>query len=111
MSRFFEGLVVGGVLGYVVGILSAPKSGEELRQQIADNSEDIYKQASDSLGDIREKTGQVVSDVSTKGNEVLKKAGDSVQGGKDKLTHRLQELAGQSTKVLVDDVESATSGG
>ncbi len=30
MSRFLEGLVVGGVLGYIVGILSAPKSGAEL---------------------------------------------------------------------------------
>jgi gas vesicle protein len=110
MSRFFEGLVVGGVLGYIVGILSAPKSGVELRRQIADNSEDIYKQASDSLGDIREKTGQVVTDVSTKSNEVFKKATDSVQGGKEMLTNRLQNLAGQSTKVLVDDVESATSG-
>lgn len=110
MSRFFEGLVVGGVLGYIIGILSAPKSGVELRRQIADNSEDIYKQASDSLGDIREKTEQVVTDVSSRGNEVFKKASDSVQDGKDKLTHRLQNMAGQSTKVLVDDVESATSG-
>jgi gas vesicle protein len=110
MSRFFEGLVVGGVLGYIVGILSAPKSGVELRQQIADNSEDIYKQASDSLGQVREKTGQVYSDVSTKGNEIYKKASDSVQGSKDMLTRRMQDLAGNSTKVLVDDVESATSG-
>ena len=110
MSRFFEGLVVGGVLGYIVGILSAPKSGVELRRQIADNSEDIYKQASDSLGDIREKTGQVVTDVSSKSNEVFRKASDSVQGGKEMLTNRLQNLGGQSSKVLVDDVESATSG-
>jgi gas vesicle protein len=106
MSRFFEGLVVGGVLGYVVGILSAPKSGIELRQQIADNSEDIYKQASDSLGDVREKTSQVVNDVSHKSGDIMKKASD----GKDKLAHRLQELAGQGNKVMVDDVESATSG-
>ncbi len=110
MSRFFEGLVVGGVLGYIVGILSAPKSGVELRRQIADNSEDIYKQASDSLGQVREKTEQVYGDVSTKGNEVFKKAADSVQGSKDIITRRVQELAGNSTKVLVDDVESATSG-
>jgi gas vesicle protein len=110
MSRFFEGLVVGGVLGYIVGILSAPKSGVELRRQIADNSEDIYKQASDSLGQVREKTEQVVTDVSSKGNEVFKKASDSVQGGKDMLQHRLHGLGGQGSKVMVDDVESATSG-
>ncbi len=110
MSRFLEGLVVGGVLGYIVGILSAPKSGAELRQQIADNSEDLYKQASDSLVDIREKTGTVINEAQTKGTEVFKKASDSVVGTKDQIAQKLQELAGQSTKVMVDDVESATSG-
>jgi gas vesicle protein len=98
------------VLGYIVGILSAPKSGVELRRQIADNSEDIYKQASDSLGQVREKTAEVYGDVSNKGNEVFKKATDTVQGGKDMLTRRVQELSGNGSKVLVDDVESATSG-
>jgi len=110
MSRFLEGLVVGGVLGYIVGILSAPKSGAELRQQIADNSEDLYKQASDSLVDIREKTGTVITEAQSKGNEVFKKASDSVVGTKEQIAQKLQELAGQSTKVMVDDVESATSG-
>ncbi len=110
MSRFLEGLVVGGVLGYIVGILSAPKSGAELRQQIADNSEDLYKQASDSLVDVREKTGTVITEAKSKSTEVLKKASDSVAGTKDQIAHKLQELAGQSSKVMVDDVESATSG-
>jgi gas vesicle protein len=110
MSRFLEGLVVGGALGYIVGILSAPKSGAELRQQIADNSEDLYKQASDSLVDVREKAGTVITETKSKGSEVLKKASDSVAGTKDQITQKLQELAGQSTKVMVDDVESATSG-
>ncbi|CAN5171565.1 hypothetical protein BH11CYA1_BH11CYA1_11140 [soil metagenome] len=110
MSRFLEGLVVGGVLGYIVGILSAPKSGAELRQQIADNSEDLYKQASDSLVDVREKTGTVITEAKSKSTEAFKKASDSVVGTKDQITQKLQELAGQSTKVMVDDVESATSG-
>ena len=110
MSRFWEGLVIGGVLGYVVGVLSAPKSGAELRQQIADNSEDLYKQASDSLGDIREKTNCCLSEMQTKGNEAFKRASDSVVGTKEQIAHKLHELSGQGSKVLVDDVESATSG-
>lgn len=110
MSRFLEGLVVGGVLGYLVGLLSAPKSGAELRREIADNSEDLYKQASDSLIDIKERTGSSIKDVQARGTEVFKKASDSVAGTKEQIAHRLQELAGQSHKVVVDDVESATSG-
>ncbi len=120
-GRFFEGLVVGGLLGFIFGILAAPKSGAELRRQIADGTEDLYKQASDQLVDIRSKTdgtiagfkergGHALEDVRHKSEEVLKKASDSVQSGKDQIATKLSEIAGKSTKVLVDDVESATSG-
>ncbi|MBN9393877.1 MAG: YtxH domain-containing protein [Candidatus Melainabacteria bacterium] len=110
MSRFWEGLVIGGALGYLIGILSAPKSGAELRQQLADNSEDLYKQAADSLGDIREKTNGALSDIQHKGNEVFKKASDSVAETKGQIAHKIQEFTGHNNKVMVDDVESATSG-
>ncbi|HEY9772182.1 MAG TPA: YtxH domain-containing protein [Planktothrix sp.] len=109
-GRFFEGLVVGGVLGFLFGMLSAPKSGAELRRQLADGSEDLYKQASDSLGDLNKRAGQAITDIQTKSGDVIKKASDSVQGTKDTIASRLQEMAGQSTQVLVDDPESATSG-
>jgi gas vesicle protein len=109
-GRFFEGLVVGGIFGFLFGMLSAPKSGAEMRRQLADGSEDLYKQASDSLVDLNKKAGQVLTDAKSRGTDVLKMAGDSVQGTKDMVSHKLSELAGQSTQVLVDDPESATSG-
>ena len=120
-SRFFEGLVVGGLFGFVIGLLAAPKSGTELRRQLADGSEDLYKHASDSIEDIKstagsritemkDKTEHAITDLKDKGEGVIKKAGDSVQQTKEQVANKLQEMAGQSTKVLVDDVESATSG-
>jgi gas vesicle protein len=109
-GRFFEGLVVGGILGFLFGMLSAPKSGADLRRQLADGSEDLYKQASDSLVDLNKKAGQAITDAKTRGGEVLKKASDTAQGARDSLTTKLSEMAGQSTQVLVDDPESATSG-
>jgi gas vesicle protein len=109
-GRFFEGLVVGGVLGFLFGVLSAPKSGADLRRQIADGSEDLYKQASDSLTDIKKKGGQAITDIKDRSGDVLRKATDTVHGTKESIANRLSELAGQSTQVLVDDPESATSG-
>ena len=109
-GRFFEGLVVGGILGFLFGLLSAPKSGAELRRQLADGSEDLYKSASDSLVDLNKKAGQAITDAKVRGGDVLRKAGDTVQGTKDVIAHKLSEMAGQSTQVLVDDPESATSG-
>ncbi|MBX9666309.1 MAG: YtxH domain-containing protein [Candidatus Obscuribacterales bacterium] len=120
-GRFLEGLVVGGLIGFIFGILSAPKSGAELRKQLADNSEDLYKQASDQLGelssltgsklhDLKDKSQHAIEDIKGKGGDVIKKASDSVQQTKDQVATKIQEMAGQSTQVLVDDVESATSG-
>ncbi len=109
-GRFFEGLIVGGILGFLFGMLSAPKSGADLRRQLADNSEDIYKNASDSISDLKKKSTQAINDVQQKGGDVIKKATDTVQGAKDTVTNKLQEMAGASAQVLVDDVESMTSG-
>jgi gas vesicle protein len=109
-GRFFEGLVIGGILGWLFGMLSAPKSGAELRRQLADGSEDLYKQASDSLVDLNKIAGQAITDAKVRGGDVLRKTTDTVQGAKDVLQQRLSDMAGQSTQVLVDDPESATSG-
>jgi gas vesicle protein len=109
-GRFFEGLIVGGILGFLFGMLSAPKSGADLRRQLADNSEDLYKNASDSISDLKKKSTQAITDVQQRGGEVIKKATDTVQGARDTVSNKLQEMAGQSTQVLVDDVESMTSG-
>ena len=109
-GRFFEGLLVGGIMGFLFGMLSAPKSGAEMRRQIADGSEDLYKSASDSLTDIKSKGQHAITEMQQKSGEVIKKASDSVQGAKEQVTSKLQEMAGQSTQVLVDDVEQMTSG-
>ncbi|HEY9754000.1 MAG TPA: YtxH domain-containing protein [Oculatellaceae cyanobacterium] len=109
-GRFFEGLVVGGILGFLFGMLAAPKSGADLRRQLADGSEDLYKNASDSITDLKKKSTQAISEVQTKGGDVLSKARDTVQNARETVSSKLQEMAGQSTSVLVDDVESMTSG-
>lgn len=43
------GALVAGVAGYVTGILTAPKSGKETREDIVDKAEDIKHGAEDQL--------------------------------------------------------------
>jgi len=106
ISKFLEGAVVGSIVGYVVGVLTAPKSGADLRKDLADSSEDFYKQASDSLSDLSDITGQAFHDIQQKGEAVIKRASASVQGTRAQLASKLDEIAGQSAKVLVDDGKS-----
>lgn len=110
MSRFFEGLLVGGLLGYLFGLLSAPKSGSDLRRQIAEGSEDLYRQASDSIGDLKEKTGHAITGIQHRGEEVMKKASATVQGAREQLTGKIDEFTQKGANVLVDDPEQMTAG-
>jgi len=104
-GKFFEGLVVGGVIGFVFGMLSAPKSGADLRKQLADGSEDFYKQASDSISEMKDKTSRTLTDLQAKSEVALKRASDTVHEKKNQLSHKLQDITGQG-KAMAEDAES-----
>ncbi len=104
-SRFFEGLLIGGALGYLFGLLSAPKSGAALRKQLADGSEDLYKQASDQLYELKERTDHALHDLQSRSGDALKKAGSRVHETKERVSTRLDELACQGTNILAEEPE------
>ncbi len=43
------GAAIAGAVGYVTGLLTAPQSGKETREDIADKAEDIREDAEDQL--------------------------------------------------------------
>lgn len=69
---FLKGLIVGGLVGIISGILFAPKSGKETRQ-------DIVK-ASDSA---RRRLKEMEAEAEKKIEEAGKKVGGLVQQGKE----------------------------
>ena len=44
-GKFLAGFIVGGVVGAVMGLLLAPQSGEETREMLARNSEELKNKA------------------------------------------------------------------
>jgi len=107
-GRFFEGLLVGGVIGFLFGVLSAPKSGAELRKQIADGSEDLYKQASDSIAELKDRTNEAILELKTQSESAIKKAQDMVHTKKQQMAGKLQDMTNQG-KAHAEDVESLSS--
>ncbi len=47
--NFALGAILAGVAGYVTGLLTAPKSGKETREDITDKAKDIKQGAEDQL--------------------------------------------------------------
>ncbi len=42
-EKFFTGLIIGAVVGLAIGILSAPRPGEETRQMIKEKLDEVGK--------------------------------------------------------------------
>ena len=42
---FFSGVLFGAMLGFLIGVLAAPRSGEEMRSVIGDRTRTIREQA------------------------------------------------------------------
>ena len=54
-TGFFTGLLIGGAVGFIAGILLAPKSGEETRALIMDRSQEWRDKADELTASARER--------------------------------------------------------
>ena len=88
------GTIIGGVMGAITALLLAPKSGVELRRDLAEKSQDVYDKASDYLANCEGNVGSVVS---TTVNESKIRAQNIIDSAKDQA------------QVLIDNAESVLS--
>jgi gas vesicle protein len=98
------GAVVGGLLGAITALLVAPKSGRELRGDIANQ-----------VSAVSDKTGQVASAVSEKTQEIVKVVGTQTSEWVDKAkiaaTNVIDGVRSlrDSGKEVAADIEEAES--
>lgn len=101
---FVYGAIAGGVVGSVAALLLAPKSGRELRKDIADKTSSMSDQTARIAGQVTDKTvelaKQVGSTASTAASKVKESAStvmDNVRAlrsdAKDKLEETGEKIA------------------
>lgn len=74
---FLKGLIIGGAAGVAAGILFAPKSGKETRDQIYNSSQDLLDKARTQYDGARQKVTELSEETKTsyhEGKGRLKKA-------------------------------------
>lgn len=89
----FLGAIIGGLVGAVTALLLAPKSGKELRKDIAEKSVDFYDKATDMLQTVEANVGDAVH---TAVNEGKVRAQSIVQSAKNQA----EELMSNADAVL-----------
>jgi gas vesicle protein len=64
------GVAVAAAVGYVAGILTAPKSGKETREDIKNTTEKAYKNAEEKLKSAYEDLGETIDKAVTKAKDL-----------------------------------------
>src|SRR5262252_4199736 len=86
-GSFVMGLLTGTVLGAGLGMLFAPKSGSELRNQISTQAGNLANQASEGVRRAQETAGEWAD----RGREMYDKARDAVSRGADEAQRYIRE--------------------
>lgn len=132
VNRYFEGVLVGGALGFIAGLLTAPKPGAELRRELADSTDDMLKQANEQWLDVKDKMGDRVQPLADKATvykdramtqatalrsrvnektceikEQIKPTLTELKGKADELRVKAEELKGKAAELKDKAVEKA----
>ena len=91
---FIGGLIVGGLVGAVIGILYAPKSGKETREDIARKADEVLAKAKEEYNLAVEKSKKVydatvarLKALEETAKEKVEEAEDLAELGKESLQH------------------------
>ncbi|HHX68730.1 MAG: YtxH domain-containing protein [Miniphocaeibacter sp.] len=113
-KRFAIGTVAGTLIGVAAGVLFAPKSGEETRQDIADLAKDTSDQVKEGIhvakDNIVQKTEEITGDIKDKYAEFKDRGYTEIERVQD-LTEDLVEVAkdakDEAKEVIVEAKDDA----
>lgn len=98
-------LLIGSVVSSVVTLFTAPKSGKEMRQDVADKVDEGAVIVKESASKVAKKTTEVVSDAINKGQELKEKVIVKVNATKNDINKN--EIVNDAEE-LVDDIKDTT---
>jgi gas vesicle protein len=100
-SKFVKGLVIGafagGVVGAVLALLYAPKSGKELRADIRDKAGDLMDGAEEYLHAAQVKAGEMVTEAKKRSDSLItdaKQKADSLLQDAEKVITNAKQKSG-----------------
>lgn len=98
-------LLIGSVVSSVATLFTAPKSGKEMRQDVADKVDEGAVLVKESATKVAKKTTEVVGDAINKGQELKEKVIVKVNAAKNDM--KKNETVNKAEE-LVDDIKDTT---
>ncbi len=107
---FLLGAIVGGVAGAVTALLFAPKSGAELRRDIADTSTQIYDKSKDYFVTVEDTVSKAVSNSVNEGRIKAQGIIDSAKRQAEGIIHNAENVLSDA-KMKATQVKDAAKAG
>jgi gas vesicle protein len=95
------GALVGVMAGFITGILTAPKSGKETREDIKNTAGKVYREAEMKLKDLNSELGDLIE----KGTKLAAAKGSTAKKEVDKVLSGAQD-AKQKVKEVISALKS-----
>lgn len=107
------GAAVGSLIGSVAALLLAPKSGKELRADLANQAHRIGEKAQDVAGALSEKTQHLAQSVGKHSSEWAGKVKEAAQcfvkGKEEETSEETAQEKASASSVALDDREKSAS--
>lgn len=109
-KKFGVGILVGAVAGVLAGLLTAPKSGKETREDIKNKAKDVKGSAERKLKDAHKELGHLSDEAKSKAKELQGKAKDEMHELSAKAEELKVRVKGAITSIKSgdDDNDDAT---
>lgn len=89
-SKSFLAFLLGGIAGAALGLLFAPKKGEETREDVSEWLKAKREASTETLHEWREKSGEALSELKDKGTEVVEDLKEKFPEQKEKVVSAIR---------------------
>ena len=105
-KSFIIGTLVGGIVGSVTALLFAPKAGEELRTDIADQYNAVVDKTKDLTLNVSQKTSDIAKEVGTTATDWFNRTKETVtQAASELKTWKKSDDAAQAEVAAAQEKE------
>lgn len=94
------GFITGSVIGSIVALLYAPKSGKELRQDIKEKTDELMEEAEGYLANAKVKATELMNDGKKKSEKLIAETKIKVDGLMKEAEQVLQEAKSKTNDII-----------
>ena len=90
--EFISGMVWGGLVGAAIGMLVAPRSGEETRARLRERSDEFRSQALETAENLRDQAKETAGQAREKATELQQRGKDMLDENKERIVRTVEAV-------------------